>query len=82
MPAIPAGVRGGVITGWGDALPPKVLTNHDLEQMFETNHDWIVELGEQLPVYRPPLDIQRLLSFAGVFGCLQSRVAARCTLSM
>jgi 3-oxoacyl-[acyl-carrier-protein] synthase-3 len=43
MPAIPAGVRGGVITGWGDALPPKVLTNHDLEQMFETNHDWIVE---------------------------------------
>ena len=43
MPAIPAGVRGGVITGWGEALPPKVLTNHDLEQMFETDHDWIVD---------------------------------------
>ncbi len=43
MPSIPTGVRGAVITGWGAALPPKVLTNHDLEQMFETSHDWIVE---------------------------------------
>ena len=43
MPATPQGVRGGVITGWGTALPPKVLTNHDLEGMFETDHDWIVE---------------------------------------
>ena len=43
MPAIPPNVRGAVITGWGTALPPKVLTNHDLEQMFETSHDWIVE---------------------------------------
>jgi 3-oxoacyl-[acyl-carrier-protein] synthase III len=43
MPAVPQGVRGAVITGWGTALPPKVLTNHDLEGMFETNHDWIVE---------------------------------------
>lgn len=43
MPAVPPGVRGAVITGWGTALPPKVLTNHDLEGMFETNHDWIVE---------------------------------------
>jgi len=43
VPAVPQGVRGGVITGWGTALPPKVLTNHDLEGMFETDHDWIVE---------------------------------------
>ena len=43
MPAVPTGVRGAVITGWGSALPPKVLTNHDLEGMFETDHDWIVE---------------------------------------
>lgn len=43
MPAVPHGVRGGVITGWGTALPPKVLTNHDLEEMFDTNHDWIVD---------------------------------------
>lgn len=43
MPVIPRGVRGATITGWGSALPPKVLTNYDLEQMFETSHDWIVE---------------------------------------
>ncbi len=43
MPAVPQGVRGAVITGWGTALPPKILTNHDLEGMFETDHDWIVE---------------------------------------
>lgn len=43
MPNTPTGVRGAIITGWGTALPPKVLTNHDLEQMVETSHDWIVE---------------------------------------
>jgi 3-oxoacyl-[acyl-carrier-protein] synthase-3 len=43
MPSIPPNVRGAVITGWGTALPPKVLTNHDLEQTLETSHDWIVE---------------------------------------
>ncbi len=43
MPAIPPGIRGAVITGWGTALPPKVLTNHDLEEMFDTNDEWIVE---------------------------------------
>ncbi len=43
MPAIPSHVRGAVITGWGTALPPKVITNHDLEQTIETSHDWIVE---------------------------------------
>ena len=43
MPAIPSNVRGAVITGWGTALPPKVLTNHDLEQTLDTSHDWIVE---------------------------------------
>lgn len=43
MPAVPAGVRGGVITGWGTALPEKVLTNKDLESMFETDDAWIRE---------------------------------------
>ena len=43
MPKIPQGVRGAVITGWGSALPPKVLTNKDLEQMFDTSDEWIVE---------------------------------------
>jgi 3-oxoacyl-[acyl-carrier-protein] synthase-3 len=43
MPRVPTGARGAVITGWGTALPPKVLTNHDLEDMFDTSHEWIVE---------------------------------------
>ena len=43
MPSIPPNVRGAVVTGWGTALPPKVLTNHDLEQTLDTSHDWIVE---------------------------------------
>lgn len=43
MPKVPAGVRGGVITGWGAALPDQVVTNHDLERTLDTNHDWIVE---------------------------------------
>jgi 3-oxoacyl-[acyl-carrier-protein] synthase-3 len=32
-----------VITGWGSALGPKILTNKDLEQMVETSDEWIVE---------------------------------------
>ncbi|WP_169733909.1 nitrate reductase subunit alpha [Crossiella equi] len=29
-------------------------------QHFYLDHDWMTELGEQLPVYRPPLDMHRL----------------------
>ncbi len=43
MPALPFGVQGAVITGWGTALGPKILTNKDLEQMVETSDEWIVE---------------------------------------
>ena len=43
MPAVPAGVRGAVITGWGTALPEKILTNKDLEAMFDTDDAWIRE---------------------------------------
>lgn len=43
MPAVPTGVRGAVITGWGSALPDRVVTNHDLERTIDTSHDWIVE---------------------------------------
>jgi 3-oxoacyl-[acyl-carrier-protein] synthase-3 len=32
-----------VITGWGTSLPPKILTNKDLEQMVETSDEWIIE---------------------------------------
>ena len=31
------------ITGTGSYLPPKILTNHDLEKMVETTDEWIVE---------------------------------------
>lgn len=30
------------ITGWGSAVPRKVLTNFDLEKMVETSDEWIV----------------------------------------
>lgn len=43
MPRVPTGVRGGVITGWGAALPSRVVTNHDLEQTLDTSDEWIVE---------------------------------------
>ena len=29
------------IVGWGMYVPPKVLTNHDLEKMVETSDEWI-----------------------------------------
>ncbi len=43
MPAVRDGTRGAVITGWGTALPPKILTNVDLEGMMETSDAWITE---------------------------------------
>ncbi|HWC68696.1 MAG TPA: beta-ketoacyl-ACP synthase III [Acidimicrobiales bacterium] len=43
MPAIPPGVTGATITGWGAALPEKVLTNDDLAEMMDTSDEWIRE---------------------------------------
>ena len=43
MPTVPEGVTGAVITGWGTALPPKVLTNDDLAGMMDTSDEWIQE---------------------------------------
>jgi 3-oxoacyl-[acyl-carrier-protein] synthase-3 len=43
MPHIPSSTVGARFTGWGRALPPKVLTNHDLEKMVETSDEWIRE---------------------------------------
>ena len=31
------------ITGWGTALPDKVVTNHDLAQSVDTSDEWITE---------------------------------------
>jgi 3-oxoacyl-[acyl-carrier-protein] synthase-3 len=30
------------ITGWGMAVPEKIVTNKDLEKMVDTNDEWIV----------------------------------------
>ncbi len=35
-------------------------------QHFYLDHDWIMELGENLPVFRPPLDMHRLYNDAQV----------------
>lgn len=44
MPSIPAHIRGAVITGWGSALPDKVVTNADLEASgLDTTDEWIAE---------------------------------------
>jgi 3-oxoacyl-[acyl-carrier-protein] synthase-3 len=34
---------GSVISGWGMALPERVLSNRDLEQMMDTSDQWITE---------------------------------------
>jgi 3-oxoacyl-[acyl-carrier-protein] synthase-3 len=34
-------MRYAAITGWGEGLPPAVLTNHDLSTFLETSDEWI-----------------------------------------
>src|SRR5262245_36612668 len=43
MPPIPRGLRGAVISGWGTALPDKVVTNDDLAAIMDTSDAWIRE---------------------------------------
>jgi 3-oxoacyl-[acyl-carrier-protein] synthase-3 len=31
------------ISGWGNYVPERVMTNHDLEKLVETDHEWIVQ---------------------------------------
>jgi 3-oxoacyl-[acyl-carrier-protein] synthase III len=42
MPATRPGSKGAVISGWGTALPEKVLTNHELAETIDTSDEWIV----------------------------------------
>ncbi len=35
--------RGGIITGWGTAVPAKVMTNDDLSAFLDTTDEWIRE---------------------------------------
>ncbi len=41
MPAIREGSKGAVISGWGTALPEKVLTNEELAATMDTSDEWI-----------------------------------------
>jgi 3-oxoacyl-[acyl-carrier-protein] synthase III len=43
VPAIPDGIRGARITGWGTALPANVVTNADFEARLDTSDEWITE---------------------------------------
>jgi 3-oxoacyl-[acyl-carrier-protein] synthase-3 len=36
-------MTGAAITGWGTALPERVVTNADIATLFDTSNDWIVE---------------------------------------
>ena len=35
--------RGGVITGWGAAVPDRVVTNDELSKTMDTSDEWIIE---------------------------------------
>jgi 3-oxoacyl-[acyl-carrier-protein] synthase-3 len=43
VPPVPRGVPGGVITGWGVALPERVVTNEELARTMDTSDEWIRE---------------------------------------
>jgi 3-oxoacyl-[acyl-carrier-protein] synthase-3 len=36
-------MTGAAITGWGTALPERIVTNDDIATLFETNDEWIFE---------------------------------------
>jgi nitrate reductase / nitrite oxidoreductase, alpha subunit len=44
---------------------------------FFLDHDWMTELGEQLPVYRPPLDMHRLFGEPEIGATGELGVAVR-----
>jgi nitrate reductase / nitrite oxidoreductase, alpha subunit len=46
-------------------------------QHFFLDHDWMAELGEQLPVFRPPLDMNRLFGEPDVGSTGELGVAVR-----
>ena len=43
MPTVPATARGARFTGWGLALPERVITNDELSKTMETSDEWIPE---------------------------------------
>lgn len=43
MPALPINTSGALITGWGSALPERVVTNEELSRTLDTSDEWIRE---------------------------------------
>jgi len=43
MPKVPTTARGARFTGWGLALPERVITNDELSKTMETSDEWIRE---------------------------------------
>ena len=43
MPKVPSSARGARFTGWGLALPERVVTNDELSKTMETSDEWIRE---------------------------------------
>lgn len=41
MPAVRPGARGAVVSGWGTALPERVVTNEELAATMDTTDEWI-----------------------------------------
>lgn len=41
MPSVSNVTRGAVVSGWGTALPPKILTNDELAKTIDTSDEWI-----------------------------------------
>ena len=43
MPTVPSQARGARFTGWGIALPDRIITNEELSHTMETSDEWIRE---------------------------------------
>jgi 3-oxoacyl-[acyl-carrier-protein] synthase-3 len=57
------------VTGTGSAVPDKILTNHDIEQMVDTSDDWIVT--------RTGIRERRIVSEGEFTSTLATRAAER-----
>ncbi len=66
------------ITGTGSAVPDKVLTNHDLEKLVDTNDEWITtRTGINNVVLLPRTNILPLLHTGGTPGSCNAGVRLR-----
>lgn len=57
--------RYAAITGWGEAVPPAVLTNHDLSTFLDTSDEWITQrtgMKERRVSHLPAIELATLAS--------------------